>query len=182
MKRAYRRPSSAICFARSPSGLLPIVVAAWRSAAGALTKSLCGVGSTSTTEILTDIRITEISYCSVRTNCKPSTEIALSQFARAAGPGLVDSNPDLASPSDELSPDEPSAGHSQLPVSGTICIYRLAFENNTNRSTLPVGKSSHVTAAAARRIRTFHHTILCEAAQDVVRDAGETAAAAPMVQ
>ena len=52
-----------------------------------------------------------------------------------------DSNPDLGSPSDELSPDEPSAGHSQLPVSGTSCIYRLAFENNTNRSTLPVGKT-----------------------------------------
>ena len=177
MKRAYRRPSSAICFARSPSGLLPIVVAAWRSAAGALTKSLCGVGSTSTTEILTDIRITEISYCSVRTNCKPSTEIALSQFARAAGPGLVDSNPDLASPSVELSPDEPSAGHSQLPTAGTGYIYTLAYENNTNRST--AGRKK-LTAAATRR--TFHHTILCEAAQDVVRDAGETAAAAPMVQ
>ena len=43
-------------------------------------------------------------------------------------------------------------------------------------STLPVGKSSQ------RGGRPLHHTILCEATQDVVWDAGETAAAAPMVQ
>ena len=55
----------------------------------------------------------------------------------------------------------------------TVHVY---LKTNRDRST----GTKKLTAAAARR--TFHHTILCEAAQDVVRDAGETAAAAPMVQ
>ena len=64
-----------------------------------------------------------------------------------------------------------SSGGTEL--TGYIHVY-LKTNGNRSRGT------KKLTAAAARR--TFHHTILCEAAQDVVRDAGETAAAAPMVQ
>ena len=98
--------------------------------------------------------LSTLEFCTAGTRTQASRARAMNSHPMSQAPVIV------------------SSGGTEL----TLYIH-VYLKTNTNRSTAGTKK---LTTAAARR--TFHHTILCEAAQDVVRDAGETAAAAPMVQ